>query len=410
MKQTIMPKPINTVEIEEAEVWEHKHPITGDHIRVNRSGIYNHHGIYVSDDEVIHFTGQEDDSVLDWSKCEVISTNLATFLKDGSVEVKIYTDNEREDLYPVESIISYARACLGDKGYNLVFNNCEHFANVCTLGRFRSRQVENLFRGNKEDIYMGFFSGIWGGFKRILGFGSSGSNGGGGRSTTTYEPDKVKVAQVEADTKIRLADMEKERIDLMKQARIEILEFEVRSNLALEEARARGLANMAQTIVALQDKLNEVAEKRLVIIEKGSLQIIRDIEMFYDELGAKIKEEDDKYNTEKLPEMLSILEKYDEGSAAHKLYTKRIEDDMTLQAQHYTKLIDAVLARQSQVIDGFLTSKERILEQTGNITSGMLDCVQNQVLSIEGQKTIEKETLKELPIVEKRLELPQPKK
>lgn len=407
MKQTIMPKTINTFDIEEAEVWEHKHPATGDHIRVNRSGIYNHHGIYVSDDEVIHFTGQEDDSVLDWSKCEVISTNLATFLKDGSVEVKIYTDNEREDLYPVESIISYARACLGDEGYNLVFNNCEHFANVCTLGRFRSRQVEKVFSSKlsrqKEDIYMG----LWSSIKSFFGFGNS---GGGSRSTTTYEPDKVKVAQIEADTKIRLAEMEKERIDLMKQARIEILEFEVRSNLALEEARARGLANMAQTIVALQDKLNEVAEKRLVIIEKGSLQIIRDIEMFYDELGAKIKEDDDKYNTEKLPEMLSILEKYDEGSAAHKLYTKRIEDDMTLQAQHYTKLIDAVLVRQSQVIDGFLTSKERILEQTGNITSGMLDCVQNQVLSIEGQKTIEKETLKELPIVEKRLELPQPKK
>lgn len=407
MKQTIMPKPISTFDIEEAEVWEHKHPMTGDHIRVNRSGIYNHHGIYVSDEEVIHFTGQEDDSVLDWSKCEVISTNLATFLKDGSVEVKIYTDDELQDLYPVESIISYARACLGDRGYNLVFNNCEHFANVCTLGRFRSRQVEKVFRiqlpRQKEDIYMG----LWSSIKSFFGFGNS---GGGSRSTTTYEPDKVKVAQIEADTKIRLADMEKERIDLMKQARIEILEFEVRSNLALEEARARGLANMAQTIVALQDKLNEVAEKRLVIIEKGSLQIIRDIEMFYDELGAKIKEDDDNYNTEKLPEMLSILEKYDEGSAAHKLYTKRIEDDMTLQAQHYTKLIDAVLARQSQVIAGFLTSKERILEQTGNITSGMLDCVQNQVLSLEGQKAIEKETLKELPMVEKRLELPQPNK
>ena len=407
MKQTIMPKPINTFDIEEAEVWEYKHPITGDHIRVNRSGIYNHHGIYVSDEEVIHFTGQEDDSVLDWSKCEVISTNLATFLKDGSVEVKIYTDEEWQDLYPVESIISYARACIGDRGYNLVFNNCEHFANVCTLGRFRSRQVEKVFRSQlprqKEDTYMGLGNFI----KSIFGFGSS---SGGSRSTTTYEPDKVKVAQIEADTKIRLAEMEKERIDFMKQARIEMLEFEVRSNLALEEARARGLANMAQTIAALHDKLNEVAEKRLVIIEKGSLQIIRDIEMFYDELGAKIKEDDDKYNTEKLPEMLSILEKYDEGSAAHKIYTKRIEDDMTLQTQHYTKLIDAVLARQSQVIDGFLTSKERILEQTGNITSGMLDCVQNQVLSLEGQKTIEKEPLKEFPIVEKRLELPQPKK
>lgn len=28
--------------------------------------------------------------------------------------------------------------CLGDKGHHLAFNNCEHFANVYTLGRFRS--------------------------------------------------------------------------------------------------------------------------------------------------------------------------------------------------------------------------------------------------------------------------------
>ena len=67
--------------------------------------------------------------------------------------------------------------------------------------------------------------------------------------------------------------MENDRIELMKQARLDILQYETESQIALEQAKAQGLAVMAQTIIAMQDKLNEVAEKRLLIIEKGSLQV-----------------------------------------------------------------------------------------------------------------------------------------
>lgn len=36
------------------EIWVQKNPVMGDHIRVKRMhGIYTHHGIYVSDNEVI---------------------------------------------------------------------------------------------------------------------------------------------------------------------------------------------------------------------------------------------------------------------------------------------------------------------------------------------------------------------
>ena len=35
-------------------MWEVKKPVYGDQIRVNR-GLYAHHGIYASDDCVIHF-------------------------------------------------------------------------------------------------------------------------------------------------------------------------------------------------------------------------------------------------------------------------------------------------------------------------------------------------------------------
>lgn len=235
---------------------------------------------------------------------------------------------------------------------------------------------------------MGLFGKIGGFFKGLFGGGSSGrsrSTSSTSTSTnTTYEPDKVKVAEIEADTKMRLAGMENERIELMKQARLEILQYETESRIALEQAKAKGLAVMAQTIVTMQEKLHEVAEKRLLIIEKGSMQIIKDVENFYNELGTKIQEDDDRYNTEKLPELLSILERYEEGTPAHDLYMKRIEEDMALQAKHYTMQLDAVSNRQRQIIDGFLASKKHILEQTDQITAGMLESIRQQTLVLSG--------------------------
>ncbi|MEG0961219.1 MAG: hypothetical protein RSE60_09080, partial [Erysipelotrichaceae bacterium] len=76
----------------------------------------------------------------------------------------------------------------------------------------------------------------------------------------------------------------------------------------------------------------------------------------------------DRYNTEKLPELLSILEKYETGTPAHSLYMKRIEEDMEMQSKHVTQQLDSLSQRQTQIIDGFLASKERIIEQTGQIT------------------------------------------
>lgn len=130
------------------EKWVEKKPQKGDHIRVQRlDGLYAHHGIYISDDEVIHFTGRDDDSILDGAQPEVISTNLDFFLKDGTLEVKEYTLTESLFLYPTERIVEKARSGVGKKGYNLAFNNCEHFANRCTLGLHKSNQVDRVIKG-----------------------------------------------------------------------------------------------------------------------------------------------------------------------------------------------------------------------------------------------------------------------
>ncbi len=46
-----------------------------------------------------------------------------------------------------ERTITEALKHLGEKGYNLLFNNCEHFATFCKTGRRESFQVDEAFWG-----------------------------------------------------------------------------------------------------------------------------------------------------------------------------------------------------------------------------------------------------------------------
>lgn len=358
------------------EEWVKKSPQKGNHIRVIHGPIA-HHGIYISDAEVIHFIDKDNYIILDWEKAEVISSDLDFFLQGGTLEVKEYTPSELDDLYPTEDIVKYARACVGDKGYNLVFNNCEHFANECTLGRFRSQQIERVLSGrmpNEEVKNMGILGSIGGFFRGLFG----GKSSGGGRSTTTYEPDKVKVAEIEADTKLRLADKEFERIEMMNRARLDYLEFETQSQIALEEARVKGNMLLAEVIVDMQMKLNDIAEKRFAIIEHGSMQIVRDIENYYQDLANKIEADNARYNLEHYPQLLNILSQFEEGSVEYKLYEKRIEQEGVAQAKHYEAQLDAVVKRQQQVFESSLNSKNSILSQVGQITTVYVDGIEKQ--------------------------------
>lgn len=371
------------IDIEPEEIWALKNPVRGDHIRVKRmDGIYYHHGIFVSIDEVIHFTGDDDDSVLDWSKARVIKTDLKKFLRGGEVEVKEYNDEEISDLYPVEGIVNYARACLGDDGYNLFFNNCEHFANACTLGKYRSRQVEKFLGGNTM--------GLWGSIKSFFGFGSSSSSRSTSSYSYNYEPDKVRIAEIERDTKLKLADKETERIELMRDTQIEILKAQAISQAAIEKARADGMTAMANQMVILQEKMLDIAKKRIAIIEEGSLPIIRDIENFYNEVGEKIQANGDEYNTKKLPQLLAILRQYEIGAPEHEIFSSQIRSDMERQGKFIEQQMAQVSERQNLVLQSFLSSKEKIIEQTGQITQQIAEgyLKRSENLLPQGQSTL----------------------
>lgn len=125
-------------------MWTNKEPDFGAAIRVNR-GLYAHYGIYVDSKTVIHFSALDGDGLLNPEKVKIITTDLATFLKDGKLEVLEYEENNQPIRTPVE-IVNYAFSMLGTGGYNLITNNCEHFVNDCLYGKKASAQVDSIIR------------------------------------------------------------------------------------------------------------------------------------------------------------------------------------------------------------------------------------------------------------------------
>lgn len=123
-------------------MWVKENPTYGSQIRVNR-GIYYHHGIYVSDDCVIQFAAKSG-SEISAMNAIVHQTTLLDFAKGMDVEVRKYTSEEEYKLRSPQEIVNYAFSSLGNKGYDVLSNNCEHFSNDCAFGEKKSNQVSEI--------------------------------------------------------------------------------------------------------------------------------------------------------------------------------------------------------------------------------------------------------------------------
>jgi len=109
----------------------------GDILYVNR-GLYKHYGVYAGNGKVVHFaplTGTE----INAKNAVIHETNLGNFLKSGVLKI----DKKSKAKFSRLEIVRRARSQISSKSYNLVFNNCEHFARWCKTGVYESAQVNS---------------------------------------------------------------------------------------------------------------------------------------------------------------------------------------------------------------------------------------------------------------------------
>ena len=117
-----------------------------DHLQVPRQhGLFNHHGIDLGDGTVAHYLEGR----------AILRSPLEEFSRGQPLSVVTYNP---DDCSAPRVTLRRAMSRLGEQNYNLLFNNCEHFAHWCKTGRHRSEQVENwLHTGSLGALALGQF-------------------------------------------------------------------------------------------------------------------------------------------------------------------------------------------------------------------------------------------------------------
>ena len=117
--------------------WVEKSPVFGDMVRT-KVKFYYHYGIFVSESEVIQFGLPNDPTTSSAQQIRVLSTDVLTFLQGGDLEVMVPDRAACKTKRTPEQIVAIARQRIGEGGYDILHNNCEHFVNDCVFGQHHS--------------------------------------------------------------------------------------------------------------------------------------------------------------------------------------------------------------------------------------------------------------------------------
>ena len=123
-------------------LWTEQAPKFGDIIRV-KVQFYHHYGIFASEDRVIQF-GLPDDPGRAASDIKVLATDIDTFLLGGDLEVGVPSSEERKRMRTPKEIVAVAEQRIGETGYDILHNNCEHFVNDCAFGEHTSNFLQDV--------------------------------------------------------------------------------------------------------------------------------------------------------------------------------------------------------------------------------------------------------------------------
>lgn len=124
--------------------WEPAACNEGDIVRIRLGGLY-HYGIFVSEDEVIQFgMPPTAENRAAEGEVKVLATDIDAFACGCIVETAVLDKSELKRRFPPAETVRRARSRIGESGYNIIHNNCEHFVNGCVFGEARCSQADEV--------------------------------------------------------------------------------------------------------------------------------------------------------------------------------------------------------------------------------------------------------------------------
>ncbi|MDQ6963035.1 MAG: hypothetical protein Q9M28_11020 [Mariprofundaceae bacterium] len=185
---------------------------------------------------------------------------------------------------------------------------------------------------------------------------------------TIYEPDRVKVAELENG-----------KMDRAIEAQKEIIQMNSEMQLMIMEAHQKGFEHSTKILKEMMQSLNQIAQERLTLIEHGHFEVVEKIEKLYLGLENEIREGNDRFNMSQLPSMLEMLSKFEAGSASARLYEKSVDKQIELNGTFFTHKLAALHERQKLMVMSAIQSKEQVLEQSSQIVLDRMKFLDQQL-------------------------------
>lgn len=190
-------------------------------------------------------------------------------------------------------------------------------------------------------------------------------------TVTNYDPDKVEVAK-----------LENERVELVKNAQLELIEVNARLEAVMIEARCKGFQTMQGSVMQMLKEVNLLAEERLVLLENGSQEQVQKVEAMYADLSKDM--ENDDFMFSKVPQMLEIANKFPEESDSRKLYMSGIDREMAKHFDFKTEQLKKLNERCHIVVASVVESKKQMQSHIDTVISKRIEHIE-QVMQVNAQ-------------------------
>ena len=124
-------------------------------VRTKINNTFFHYGLIIEDEKVIQYGRGKDSIEKPASDVEVLITTLDEF-NNGFIEVSKYSLKEKLKKNSVKKSIALAKSRLGERKYDFLKNNCEHFVNECVFNKHQSKQIDKMRENVKKKHIMLF--------------------------------------------------------------------------------------------------------------------------------------------------------------------------------------------------------------------------------------------------------------
>lgn len=123
----------------------------GDLVRIPMGALY-HYGVCTGENRVVEFGEPIIGNPLPREQIRVMAVDIPEFLHGEFAEIAEPDRKECRQRRPLDEIVANAENSIGRGGYDLLYNNCEHFAWECVFGRHFSQQVDSVRQSVEEKL------------------------------------------------------------------------------------------------------------------------------------------------------------------------------------------------------------------------------------------------------------------